>query len=114
MKIIKLAIFTAIIIAAMSSCNKDSIQPKTELFDADFRNIELNTGVTDNGIPIKADSWSVQYVKDGVSGVILESNEGTPIVLEGFGSVELSSGWLKLEKKEEDNLLTINLKENLT
>src|SRR5690606_26568922 len=113
-EIIKLAVFSAAIIAAMNSCSKDSIQPKTELFDADFKNIELNTGVTDNGIPIKANTWSIQYVKDGISGEILESKEGTPVVLDGFGSVELPSGWLKLEKKKEDNLLTINLKENLT
>lgn len=114
MNTLKSAIFAAFLLISLSACNKNDATPRTELFDADLKNLELNTGFTDNGIPIKAETWSVQYVKDAASGELLEDKDGKPMILDAFGSVELLNGWLTLEKKQEDNLLNITLRENLT
>ena len=108
------AVFIAFLVVSMSSCNKDYLQPKNELFNSDFRDIQLNGGFINNSIPIKADDWSVEYVKDAVSGEMLQDEAGEPMVLNSLGSVELLSGWLKLEKTEEKDLLTISLKENFS
>lgn len=106
------AILTLIVL--ISSCTKNEIQPPADLFDPQLKNLELNTGFTDNGIPIHAEAWSVEYVKDGISGETLATADGQAMVLEGYGSIELPNGLLKLEKKEKGNLLNITLKENLS
>jgi hypothetical protein len=74
----------------------------------------LYSGFINNGIPINAKDWSVEYVKDGVSGEMLLDKAGKPVVLDALGSVELQTGWLKLEKKQVGDLLTVSLKENFS
>lgn len=98
----------------MSSCKKDDLQSKTQLFNPDYKNLQLNSGFTDNGIPIDADEWTVEYVKDAVSGETLKDNKGKPLTLSTLGGVESEEGWLKLEKRNDDNALTISLKENFS
>src|SRR5690606_2354125 len=90
------------------------VGPKIELINSDYKNIRLNTGFTDNGIPINAENWSVEYVKDAATGESLKDEDGKSIALHGVGAVELDAGWLKLEKKNGDNLLSISLKENFS
>lgn len=107
-------IFTALLIISMSSCKKDELEDKIELFNHEYKDLQLRTGFVDNGIPINAENWSVEYVKDAVSGEILKDKAGNPMALNTFGSVELLAGWLKLEKKEDNDLLNISLKENLS
>lgn len=108
------AIVTTSLIVSMSSCKKDDTKPKIELFNSDYKDVHLNSGLIDKGISIKAEDWSVEYVKDAVSGEVLQDKAGKPMVLNALGSVELLTGWLKLEKKQEDDLLTVSLKENFS
>lgn len=107
-------ILTTLLIVSMSSCKKDDSQPEIELVNSDYKDLQLNSGFINNGIPINAENWSVEYVKDAVSGEMLVDKAGKPVVLNALGSVELQTGWLKLEKKQEDDLLTISLKENFS
>jgi len=108
------ATFIASLIVSMSSCNKDDSKPKTALVNPDYKNLQLNSGFINNGFSINAENWSVEYVKDAASGEILLDTAGKPVVLNAWGSVELQTGWLKLEKKQVDDLLTISLKENFS
>lgn len=100
------------LLISISSCSKDDLQTKIQLFNPEYKNLHLNSGFTDNGIPIDADVWSVEYVKDVVSGEMLLDQAGEPLTLKAFGSIEIQDGWLELEKQDGDNLLTISLKEN--
>lgn len=104
--------FIAILIISIGSCKKAPIKLKSDLIASEYKKIQLETGLTDNGVPIKASNWSVEYVKDAVSGKMLQDKAGKQMVLNTFGTVEESTGWLKLEKKEQNNLLNISLKEN--
>jgi hypothetical protein len=102
------------LIVSMSSCKKDDSQVKTELFEPSYKDLQFSGGFLDNGIPIKAADWAVEYVKDAVSGEMLQDKAGKPMALDTFGSVELLTGWLKLEKKQADDVLSISLKENFS
>ncbi|MEN5234147.1 hypothetical protein [Sphingobacterium faecium] len=84
----------------------------TALFDTDYKDIQLNSGFARNGITIHAKEWSVAYVKDAVTGELLSDKEENPAVLATVGEVELWGRWLKLEKSDENNLLTMSLTEN--
>lgn len=106
--------FVAFIIVSMTSCNKNDLGNKIALISSDYKNIHLKTGFVDNGITIHAKDWSITYLKDAVSGEKLLDKDGKPVVLNTIGSVELQDGWLKLVKKEENNLLNITLKENFS
>jgi hypothetical protein len=108
------AIFIASLIVSISSCKKDDSQAKTELIESGYKDLQLSGGFVDNGIPIKASVWSVEYVKDAVSGAMLQDKAGKPMALNAWGSVELSTGWLKLEKKQAEDVLSISLKENFS
>jgi hypothetical protein len=108
------ATLIASLIVSMSSCKKDESQARAELFEPDYKNLQLSGGFVDNGITIKAADWSVEYVKDAISGEILQDKAGKPMALSALGSVELLMGWLKLEKKQADDLLSISLKENFS
>ena len=85
-----------------------------EIFDPSLKNLQLNSGFKNNSIPINAAEWSVEYVKDAVSGEVFLDQSGQPLVLKGIGIVELQNEWLKLEKKQLDDHLILSLKENLT
>ena len=106
--------FIAFLIVSVSSCKKDDSQAKVELFSPDYKNLQLHSGFVNNDIPIKAEDWSVEYVKDAVSGEMLQDKAGNPMVLNALGSIELLTGWLKLEKKQDNDLLTVSLKENFS
>lgn len=108
------AVLIASLLFSLTACKKDNLPPKAGLFDADLKNVQLKGGFTDNGITINASDWSVEYVKDAASGEILLDKAGKPVVLNVPGSVELQSGWLKLEKKQGDDLLNLSLKENFS
>lgn len=107
------AIAITFAVISLSSCKKDDIKPKIELFNPDYKNLHLNSGFIDYGILITAEDWSVEYIKDAISGAVLRDTAGKPMVLNAMGSVELLTGWLKLEKKQKD-ILTLSLKENFT
>ncbi|MDH5825627.1 hypothetical protein [Sphingobacterium faecium] len=104
--------FTSFLIFFMSSCDKEDLGDGTELFNPDFKDIQLKSGFSNNAISINSTQWTVNYIKDAVSGEVLQDKDGKPLVLDAFGDVELPGGWLKLEKIEEDNLLNVSLKEN--
>jgi len=87
---------------------------ETGLFSSEFKNLRLNSGFIDNGIPINAENWSVDYVKDAISGETLKDKTGKKMVLNAPGSVELLDGWLMLKRKQGENLLIISLKENFS
>ncbi|WP_447768647.1 hypothetical protein [Sphingobacterium faecium] len=99
-------------ILSLISCNKDDLNHNTALFDTDYKDIQLNSGFARNGIAIHSKEWSVAYVKDAVTGELLSDKEGNPAVLATVGEVELWGSWLKLEKTDENNLLTMSLTEN--
>lgn len=102
----------AILLVSMSACDKEDMGQKTELFSPDYQDIQVKTGFKDNGIEINAKEWSVKYVKDALSGKILQDQNGNPVALDAAGSVEVGGNWLKLEKVATSNLLNISLKEN--
>lgn len=107
-------LWVASLMVLMSSCKKNDSLHQTELFSSDYKHLQLNSGFINNGIAINAQDWSVEYVKDAISGKILYDKAGKPMTLKGLGSVELQTGWLKLEKKQVDNLLTVSLEENFS
>ncbi|NJI72825.1 hypothetical protein HCX49_06380 [Sphingobacterium kitahiroshimense] len=102
----------AVLIFSMSACDKEDMGQKTALFSPDYKSIQVNTGFVDNGIEINAKEWSVAYVKDALSGEILQDVNDNPVVLNAAGTVEVAGGWLKLEKIASSNLLNLTLKEN--
>lgn len=108
------ATFIASLMVSLSSCKKDDSQARAELFEPSYKDLQFSGGFVDNGIPIKAADWSVEYVKDAVSGEMLQDKTGIPMALNALGSVELLTGWLKLEKKQADDVLSISLKENFS
>ncbi|UZJ64107.1 hypothetical protein OKW96_17130 [Sphingobacterium sp. KU25419] len=110
-KLLIASIATFFILSTIS-CNKDDLNHNTALFDADYKDIQLNSGFARNGIAIHSKEWSVTYVKDAVTGEILSDKEGNPAVLATVGEVELWDSWLKLVKTDENNLLTMSLTEN--
>ncbi|MEJ5091921.1 hypothetical protein WH244_17980 [Sphingobacterium faecium] len=107
-----IASFSIFFILSIISCNKDDLNRNTELFDTDYKDIQLNSGFASNGIAIYSNEWSVAYVKDAVTGELLSDKEGNQAVLTTIGQVELLGSWLKLEKTADNNLLTMSLKEN--
>ncbi|MDR2275424.1 MAG: hypothetical protein LBF27_31245 [Sphingobacterium sp.] len=96
-----------------SSCSKEEVAPKEGLIAQDLKNITLNTGFTDNVIPIKADSWAVSYVKDALTGELLKDSMGNALKLKSVGTVEMEAGWLTLEKTAS-NELKLSLQENFS
>lgn len=108
------AIFITSLIVSLISCKKDDSEARPELFEPSYKDLQLSGGFVDNGIPIKATVWSVEYVKDAFSGEMLQDNAGKPMVLNAWDSIELLTGWLKLEKKQANNVLSISLKENFS
>ena len=52
----------------MSSCKKDDSQATAELFKPSYKDLQFSESFVDNGIPIKAVDWSVEYVKDAIPG----------------------------------------------
>lgn len=107
-----IACFSTFCILSIISCNKDDLNRNTELFNADYKDIQLNSGFSSNSIAIHSKEWSVAYVKDAFTGELLSDKEGNPAVLTAVGQVELMGSWLKLEKTDQNNLLTMSLKEN--
>jgi hypothetical protein len=108
------ATLIASLIVSMSSCNKDDSQPGIKLVNPDYKDLQLSSGFVNNGISINAGDWAVEYVKDAVSGEMLLDKAGKPVALNSFGIVETQTGWLKLERNQADNLLTLSLKENFS
>ena len=105
-------LFLPLLLMLLLACKKNDSPPKVDLFNPDYKNLQLNSGFT-NEISIKAADWSVEYVKDAVSGQLLLDKAGQPITLKGLGSVELQNGWLKLEKKQANDQLSLSMRENL-
>lgn len=102
-----------LLLISLLSCKKKVSQPEIKLFSADYKDMQLNSGFKNNSISIKGTDWSVEYVKDAVSGEVFLDLAGQPIALKGLGNVELQKGWLKLERKQANDQLTLSLKENL-
>lgn len=96
-----------------SSCSKEDVAPKEGLITQDLKNISLNTGFTDQVIPIKADRWAVSYVKDALTGELLKDSMGNALKLESAGTVKMDAGWLTLEKTAS-NELQLSLQENFS
>ena len=106
-------IYTFFIIL-MASCHKDTSKPSVEIFNSDYTDIKLNSGFSNNLITINAQTWSINYIKDLISGEMLHDKSGRPINLDTAGSVEIESGWLKLEKTVKNNTLNMSLIENFS
>lgn len=104
----------SVLILLLISCKKNNSEPKIEIFETSLKNLQLSTGFNNNSIPINAAEWSVEYVKDGVSGEMFLDQSGQPLVLKATGIIELQNKWLKLERKHPNDHLTLSLKENLT
>jgi hypothetical protein len=102
------------LMVSISACKKNDSKPKPELFDSNNRNFQLNSGFKNRDLSIKAGEWSVEYVKDAVSGKMLLDQTGKPMALKALGTVELQDGWLLLERKQANKLLTLSLKENFS
>ena len=95
------------------SCSKDEIVSREELIPQNLKNINLNTGFTDNVVAIKSDNWTVSYVKDALTGEALKDSNGDELKLESVGSVKLKEEWLTLEKTT-GNELKLTLLENFS
>lgn len=109
-------VFTALsacLLISLSSCKKDDLPANQNIFNPELKDLQIKSGFTENGILIQAKEWSVEYVKDGVSGELLQDKSGKAMKLDGPGSVEQIAGWMTLAKKHDDNFLTISLRENL-
>lgn len=102
----------AIFMVTMSACNKEDLGQETVLFNPAYKNIQLKSGLKDTGIEINAQEWSIEYVKDAISGKIYDDKNGSPVVLKDTGRIEIEGSWLVLEKTATANLLNITLKEH--
>lgn len=98
---------------SLSSCVKDDFDANHQLVDPSLSEQKINTGFTKQDVPIKADNWSISYVKDGITGEPLKNKAGEPFKLSEAGVMELESGWLKMEKTA-DNKLIVSLLENFS
>lgn len=96
------------------SCKKDNSKPKVTLFSDEYKNLQLSSGFKNNSISINGTDWSVEYVKDAVSGKEFLDQAGQTVALKTTGSVELDNGWLTLERKQANDQLILSLKENLS
>jgi hypothetical protein len=104
----------SLLLILLLSCKKEDSPPEVKLFKDDYKDLQLNSGFSNNSISINGTDWSVEYVKDASSGKVLLDQAGQPVALKASGYVELQNGWLKLEKKQADDQLTLSLKENLS
>lgn len=98
---------------SLSSCAKDDFDANHQLVDPSLSEQKINTGFTNQEVPIKADNWAITYVKDGITGEPLNNKAGEPFKLSEAGMMELESGWLKMEKTA-DNKLIVSLLENFS
>ena len=103
-----------LLLLSIGSCKKKDLPPEIKLFDSSYKDLKINSGFKNNNISIKGMDWSVEYVKDAATGEIFLDQAGLPVSLKVSGSVELQNGWLKLEKQEMKDQLTLSLKENLS
>lgn len=106
--------FLPLLLILLFSCKKNNPPPVISLFSADYKDLHLNSGFKNNNISINGADWSVEYVKDAISGEVFLDQGGQPVVLKALGSIELQNGWLKLERKQANDQLTLSLKENLS
>jgi hypothetical protein len=104
----------ALLLVLLLGCKKNDSQPELELFNPEYKDLQLKSGFKNDGITIKAADWSVEYVKDGLSGQMFLDKAGQPILLKTVGAVEIQNGWLKLEKTLANEQLILSLKENLS
>lgn len=95
-----------------NSCSKEEVV-EGRLIQPTLKSLTLSTGFTDNIFPIKADKWTVSYVKDAVSGELLKDAVGNIVKLDGNSETEVGDGWLKMEKTA-NNELKISLLENFS
>jgi hypothetical protein len=103
-----------LLLLSIGSCKKKDLPPAINLFDPSYKDLKVNSGFKNNNIPINGTAWSVEYVKDAATGKIFLDQAGQPVSLKVSGSVELQNGWLKLEKQEMKDQLTLSLQENLS
>lgn len=97
----------------LTSCSKEGLNSQGGLIDPGFKAVNLQTGIKENVIPIKADLWYVSYVKDALTGEILKDSTGKKLKLEHTGSIGVDGGWLQLEKTI-NNELKLTLLENFS
>lgn len=102
-----------LLLVLLLGCKKEKSQSKIKLFNDDVKDQHLNSGFKNNTISINGSDWSVEYVKDAVSGEMFLDRAGESVALKSLGSVEVQNGWLKLERKQANDQLTLSLKENL-
>ncbi|MCX2584052.1 MULTISPECIES: hypothetical protein [unclassified Pedobacter] len=95
-------------------CKKKDLPPEIKLFDDQYKNLQLNSGFKNNNFTINGSDWSVEYVKDALSGEVFLDQAGKPAILKSLGSVSLQNGWLKLERKQAGDQLILSLEENLS
>lgn len=107
--------FTAAVFLSgiMTSCVKDDFDADPDLVDPEVKERKLNTGFTDDVIDIKAETWSIPYVKGGTTGELLKDSNGEPFKVEGNDSTVLDQGWLSM-MRTTDNKLKMTLKENFS
>jgi hypothetical protein len=104
----------SVLLLLFSGCKKKDPQPEIKLFSNDDKNLQLSSGFKNRNITINGRDWSVEYVKDAASGTLFLDQAGQSIGLKTLGSVELTNGWLKLERAQANDQLTLSLKENLS
>lgn len=97
----------------LGSCTKDENDFAVKLIDSSLKEIIINSGFSDEIIPIHSDDWSISYVKDTKSGELFKNSQGESLKLEDQGTVLLEGGWLTMAKTEDDEL-RITLLENFS
>ncbi len=103
---IYVVVLSALTLCVSISCDSDDV----ELVDTSHSSLEVSCG-SDSEIPVMVDNWSIEYVKDAVSGQNMSDKDGNPLMLDGNGTVEASGGWLKLSR-DGNEAFVISLKEN--
>jgi len=105
--------FLVCVLLLLNSCTKENNeQAEIDLIDPQLKKLVVKTGFSDT-VTIKSKTWSIAYVKDGMSGEPLKDANGIPIQLDDIGTVQLAEKWLELEKTN-NNKLNITLLENFT
>lgn len=111
------AIFSALSLSFFAltfhSCVKDDFDATPDLVEPEMKERKINTGFTDHVVEIKGETWSIPYIKDGVTGDLLKDSLGQPYRLDAIGSKRLEKGWLNIEMTAEHKL-KMNLLENFS
>lgn len=106
-------IFITASLLFFQSCTKGQAVEELPIIDKKIQKIILGRSIEADTLMINAKNWTIEYIKNPVSGEIYKESKKNKQILSEFGDIYIEKLALSLVKNS-DNTLTINLAENLS